>query len=221
MLDWGWIGSHLPQIAARTGQHIQLTAIALIVGFAISFAIGVAATRWRAIYVPAAIFAGVVFTIPSIALFAALVPITRLSILTAEIPLVLYTLVILLRNVVSGFDAVPNDVLEAADGMGFRRTTRLLRVELPLAVPLIIAGLRVASVSTIGLVTITAILGQTLGGLGFFIYEGMSRFFATEIYAGAIPTIALALVVDRLFVLLQRLATPWAQRVRPLEGTST
>jgi osmoprotectant transport system permease protein len=221
MLDWGWIGSHLPQIAARTGQHIQLTAIALIVGFAISFAIGVAATRWRAIYVPAAIFAGVVFTIPSIALFAALVPITRLSILTAEVPLVLYTLVILLRNVVSGFDAVPNDVLEAADGMGFRRTTRLLRVELPLAVPLIIAGLRVASVSTIGLVTITAILGQTLGGLGFFIYEGMSRFFATEIYAGAIPTIALALVVDRLFVLLQRLATPWAQRVRPLEGTST
>ena len=220
MLDWAWIGSHLPQIAARTGQHIQLTAIALAVGFAISFAIGVAATRWRTIYLPAAVFAGVVFTIPSIALFAALVPITRLSILTAEIPLVLYTLVILLRNVVAGFDAVPPDVREAADGMGFRRTTRLLRVELPLAVPLIIAGLRVASVSTIGLVTITAILGQTLGGLGFFIYEGMSRFFATEIYAGAVPTILLALVVDRLFVLAQRLATPWAQRVRPLEGTS-
>jgi osmoprotectant transport system permease protein len=220
MLDWSWIGGHLPQIAARTGQHMQLTAIALGVGFAISFAIGVAATRWRAIYVPAAIFAGVVFTIPSIALFAALVPITRLSILTAEIPLVLYTLVILLRNVVAGFDAVPAEVREAADGMGFRRSARLLRVELPLAVPLIIAGLRVASVSTIGLVTITAILGQTLGGLGFFIYEGMSRFFATEIYAGAVPTILLALVVDRLFVLAQRLATPWAQRVRPLEGTS-
>ena len=220
MLDWAWIGSHLPQIAARTGQHIQLTAIALAVGFAISFAIGVAATRWRAIYVPAAIFAGVVFTIPSIALFAALVPITRLSILTAEIPLVLYTLVILLRNVVAGFDAVPAEVREAADGMGFRRSARLLRVELPLAVPLIIAGLRVASVSTIGLVTITAILGQTLGGLGFFIYEGMSRFFATEIYAGAVPTILLALIVDRLFVLAQRLATPWAQKVRPLEGTS-
>ena len=220
MLDWAWIGSHLPQLAARTGQHIQLTAIALAVGFAISFAIGVAATRWRGIYVPAAIFAGVVFTIPSIALFAALVPITRLSILTAEIPLVLYTLVILLRNVVAGFDAVPAEVREAADAMGFRRTARLVRVELPLAVPLIIAGLRVASVSTIGLVTITAILGQTLGGLGFFIYEGMSRFFATEIYAGAIPTILLALVVDRLFVLVQRVATPWAQRVRPLEGTS-
>ena len=87
--------------------------------------------------------------------------------------------------------------------------------------PLIIAGLRVASVSTIGLVTITAILGQTLGGLGFFIYEGMNRFFATEIYAGAIPTILLALLVDRLFVVIQRLVTPWAQRVRPLEGTET
>jgi len=220
-MDWAWIGDHLPQLVSRTGQHLYLTAIALVIGFAISFAIGVAVTRWRAIYVPAAVFAGIVFTIPSIALFAALVPITRLSVLTAEVPLVLYTLVILLRNVVAGFDAVPADVREAADAMGFRRTARLVRVELPLAVPLIIAGLRVASVSTIGLVTITAILGQTLGGLGFFIYEGMNRFFATEIYAGAIPTILLALLVDRLFVVIQRLVTPWAQRVRPLEGTAT
>jgi osmoprotectant transport system permease protein len=220
-MDWVWIGDHIPQLISRTGQHLYLTVIALVVGFAISFAIGVGVTRWRAIYLPAAILAGIVFTIPSIALFAALVPITRLSVLTAEIPLVLYTLVILLRNVVAGFDAVPADVREAADAMGFRRGSRLLRVELPLAVPLIIAGLRVASVSTIGLVTITAILGQTLGGLGFFIYEGMNRFFATEIYAGAIPTILLALLVDRFFVVVQRLVTPWAQRVRPLEGTST
>src|SRR5205814_2764188 len=98
--------------------------------------------------------------------------------------------------------------------------TRLLRVELPLAVPLIIAGLRVASLSTIGLVTITAILGQTLGGLGFFIYEGMNRFFPTEIYAGAVPTILLALLADRFFVVVQALVTPWARRVRPLEGTA-
>ena len=221
MLDWGWIGDHLPQLASRAGQHLYLAAIALLVGFIISFAIGVAVTRWRAIYLPATVIAGVVFTIPSLALFAALVPITRLSVLTAEVPLVLYTLVILIRNVVAGFDAVPPDVREAADAMGFRRTTRLLRVELPLAVPLIIAGLRVASVSTIGLVTITAVLGEALGGLGFFIYEGMNRFFATEIYAGAIPTIVLALAADRFFVVLQRLVTPWAQRPRPLEGTAT
>ena len=219
-MDWGWIAGHVPAIGERTAQHLYLAAIAVSVGFLISFSIGMAATRWRAIYLPAAVLAGIVFTIPSLAMFSALVPITRLSVLTAEIPLVLYTLVILLRNVVAGFDAVPADVREAADGMGFQRGTRLLRVELPLAIPLIIAGLRVASVSTIGLVTITAVLGNSLGGLGFFIYEGMTRFFATEIYAGAIPTILLALAADRFFVWLQRRVTPWAHPPRPLEGTS-
>jgi osmoprotectant transport system permease protein len=214
MLDWAWIGDHLPQLAFRTAQHLELAAIALVVGFAISFAVAVAAVRWRGLYLPAAVVAGIVFTIPSLALFAAFVPITGLTILTAEIPLALYTLVILLRNVVAGFDAVPADVLEAADGMGFTRGRRLLRIELPLAVPLIVAGLRVASVSTIGLVSITAILGDALGGLGFFIYEGMTRFFATEIIVGAVPTIALALLADRGFLWLERAITPWARQAR-------
>jgi osmoprotectant transport system permease protein len=221
MLDWAWIADHLPALAFRTGQHLYLATLALAVGFVISFAIGVAATRWRRIYLPAAVIAGVVFTIPSLALFSAFVPITGLSVLTAEIPLVLYTLVILLRNVVAGFDSVPAEVREAADGMGFRRGARLWRVELPLAVPLIVAGLRVASVSTIGLVSITAVLGDALGGLGFFIYEGMTRFFATEIYAGALPTIALALAADRFFLWVQRRVTPWTRPPRPLEGTAT
>jgi osmoprotectant transport system permease protein len=221
MLDWGWISDHLPQLAYRTGQHLYLAALALAIGFVISFVIGVLAARWRRIYLPAAIVAGVVFTIPSLALFAAFVPITGLSVLTAEIPLVLYTLVILVRNIVAGFDAVPADVREAADGMGFRRGRRLVRVELPLAVPLIVAGLRVASVSTIGLVSITAVLGDALGGLGFFIFEGMNRFFPTEIYAGAIPVIVLALLADRFFLWLQRRITPWAQAPRPHEGTAT
>lgn len=221
MLDWGWIADHLPQLAFRTGQHLYLAALALAIGFVISFVVGVLAARWRRIYLPAAIVAGVVFTIPSLALFAAFVPITGLSVLTAEIPLVLYTLVILLRNIVAGFDAVPADVREAADGMGFRRGRRLFRVELPLAVPLIVAGLRVASVSTIGLVSITAVLGDALGGLGFFIFEGMNRFFPTEIYAGAVPVIALALLADRFFLWLQHRITPWAQAPRPHEGTAT
>jgi osmoprotectant transport system permease protein len=221
MLDWGWIADHLPQLAYRTGQHLYLAALALAIGFVISFVIGVLAARWRRIYLPSAIVAGVVFTIPSLALFAAFVPITGLTVLTAEIPLVLYTLVILVRNIVAGFDAVPADVREAADGMGFRRGRRLVRVELPLAVPLIVAGLRVASVSTIGLVSITAVLGDALGGLGFFIFEGMNRFFPTEIYAGAIPVIALALLADRFFLWLQRRITPWAQAPRPHEGTAT
>jgi osmoprotectant transport system permease protein len=221
MLDWAWIASHLPDLAYRTGQHLYLASIALVIGFLISFVVGVAATRWRPVYAPAASFAGIVYTIPSLALFSALVPILGLSIVMAEIPLVLYTLVILLRNVVAGIDAVPGEVREAADAMGFRPWARLWRIEVPLAVPLMIAGLRVASVSTIGLVTITAVLGNALGGLGYFIYDGMNRFFATEIYAGAVPTIVLALLADRFFVRLQARVTPWAQRVRPLEGTAT
>ncbi|MBI3749834.1 MAG: ABC transporter permease [Chloroflexi bacterium] len=210
MIDWGWVADHLDHVAFRTLQHLYLAAIALAIGFAVSFAFGVIAARWRPVNVVSTAIAGLVFTIPSLALFAALVPVTGLSILTAEVPLVLYTLVILLRNVVAGLQAAPPDVREAADGMGFRAAGRLWRVELPLAVPLIIAGLRVATVSTIGLVTITATLGDALGGLGFFIYEGMNRFFLTEILVGAVPTILLSLVADRAFVWLQGRATPWA-----------
>lgn len=211
MIDWGWVTDHLDKVASRGLQHLYLAAIAVSVGFAISFALGVAAARWHPVNAVGTAIAGLVFTIPSLALFAALVPITGLSIWTAEIPLVLYTQVILLRNVVAGLQAAPPEVREAADGMGFRATGRLWRVELPLAVPLMIAGLRVATVSTIGLVTITATLGDALGGLGFFIFEGMNRFFLTEILVGAIPTILLALAADRAFVFLQVLVTPWAR----------
>jgi osmoprotectant transport system permease protein len=220
MPDWTWIADHLPDLAYRTGQHLYLASVALVFGFLISFLVGIVATRWRPLYPPAAAVAGIVYTIPSLALFSALVPVLGLSVVMAEIPLVLYTLVILLRNIVGGLDAVPGDVREAADAMGFGSWGRLLQIELPLAVPLMVAGLRVASVSTIGLVTITAVLGQALGGLGYFIYDGMNRFFATEIYAGAVPTILLALVADRFFVWLEARVTPWAQRTRPFAGAA-
>ena len=152
------------------------------------------------------------YTIPSFALFAALVTITGLSILTAEIPLVLYTIILFVPNIVAGFDSVPWDVLDAADGMGFTRGQRWWRVELPLAVPLVVAGLRLASVSTIGLVTVSAILGQGFGGLGYYILDGYQRHFTTEILVGGLLSIALAVVADMAFVLLQRLLTPWAAR---------
>ena len=211
-MDWAWMADHLDELALRTLQHLLLAAIAVGVGLAISFLLAVWSVRRRSVYPPVIGIAGVLYTIPSLALFAALVPIMGLSILTAEIPLVLYTLVILFRNVVAGFDAVPPDVREAADALSYTGTSRLVRIELPLAVPLITAGLRVATVSTIGLVTITATLGDAFGGLGFFIFEGARRSFPTEIYAGAIPTILLALVLDRLFVRLQARLTPWDRR---------
>lgn len=210
MIDWGWIADHLDELAFRTLQHLYLTAIAVVVGFAISFALAVWSIRRRAIYPPIATVAGVLYTIPSLALFAALVPVTGLrSLVTAEFPLVAYTLLIFIRNIVSGLDAVPRDVLEAADGMGYTPRQRLWRVELPLALPLVIAGIRLATVSTIGLVTITGILGDSLGGLGFFIFEAYRRSFLTETLVGAVPLMVLAVVADVVLVRVQRRLTPW------------
>ncbi len=133
-------------------------------------------------------------------MFAALVAITGLTTLTAEVPLVLYTFVLLVPNIVAGFDSVPPDVLDAADGMGFSRGQRWRRVELPLAVPLIVAGLRLATVSTIGLVTVSAIIGNSFGGLGYYILDGYNRTFSTEILVGGLLSIALAVAADLGFV---------------------
>jgi osmoprotectant transport system permease protein len=219
MIDWAWAADHLDELAFRTLQHLYLTVIAVGVGFAISFVLAVWSVRRRAVYGPLLGFTGILYTIPSLALFAALVPITGLrSIVTAEVPLVAYTLLIFLRNIVAGFDAVPRDVLEAADGMGYTSRQRLWRVELPLAIPLVVAGIRLATVSTIGLVTVTGILGDSLGGLGFFIFEAYRRSFPTETLFGAVPLMVLAVVVDLLLIRVQRLLTPWAARAAARAG---
>lgn len=215
MLDWGWLGDHVPALLFRTGQHLYMTAIAVAAGLLISLAAGIFASRARVLATPFGVVAGIVYTIPSLALFSTLVltPL-GLSVITAEIPLTLYTLVILYRNVLAGLDSVAPDVREAADAMSYRGSQRLVQVELPLAVPLIVAGVRVAVVSTIGLVTVSALLGDALGGLGYFIYDGARKSppFTTEILAGAVPTILLALVLDRVFVWLQARLTPWEAR---------
>ena len=210
MIDWAWVGDHLDELAYRTLQHIYLAAIAITVGFVISFGLAVWSVRRRAVYGPITAITGVLYTIPSLALFAALVPVTGLrSIITAEAPLVAYTLLIFVRNIVTGFDNVPGDVLESADGMGYTSRRRLVRVELPLATPLVFAGLRLATVSTIGLVTITGILGDNFGGLGFFIFEGYRHSFFTETVFGAVPLMIMAIVADFALVRLQRRLTPW------------
>jgi osmoprotectant transport system permease protein len=151
----------------------------------------------------------VLYTIPSIAMFAVLIPWTGLSIWTALVPLTLYTLLILVRNIVTGLDGVPEDVRDAADGMGYKRLRRLASVELPLALPTIIAGIRIATVTTIGLVTVTAIVGQ--GGLGVFIRQGFQLDFRTPTVVGTVLSIALAVTADAILLLAQRLATPWAR----------
>jgi osmoprotectant transport system permease protein len=221
MIDWAWLADHLDELAFRTVQHLVLTAIAVGIGFLIAFGLALWSVRRRAVYGPVIGLTGVAYTIPSLAMFALFIPITGISILTAEIPLVLYTLLILVRNMVSGFDTVPRDVLEAADGMGYPRDRRLWRIELPLAIPLIVSGVRLATVSTIGLVTITGILGDRFGGLGFFIFEGIRHSFPTEILMGAIPSILLAVGIDLLLVGLERRITPWSAPERAATRPTT
>ncbi len=217
MIDWAWIVDHLDDLAGRTVQHVVLASIAVGIGFVVSLALAIVSVRRARLRNFLVGASGVIYTIPSLALFAALVPITGLSLLTAVIPLTLYTLLIFMRNTLAGFDAVAPDILEAADAMGYSGRSRLARVELPLALPLIVGGIRVASVSTIGLVTISGMLGDRFGGLGFFIFEGYRRSFPTEIWLGAVPSIALAIGVDLLLVALQRRLSPWAASL-PLPG---
>jgi osmoprotectant transport system permease protein len=205
-----WLATHLDDILFRTAQHLWLTAIAVSVGFLISFALAVVAVRRRSTYGPILAVSDLLYTIPSLAVFAALISVTGISLLTVEIPLIIYTLVIFVRNIAAGLDSVPSDVVEAANGLGYSSRSRLWRVEVPLALPLIVAGLRLATVSTIGLVTITAVLGDAYGGLGFFILEGWRRNFAFEIYVGALLSIALALAADFALARLQRVLTPWS-----------
>ncbi len=210
MIDWPWMADHLDELAFRLVQHFFLAAIAVGVGFVISLAAATWVARRRRLRGLLVGTSSVLYTIPSLALFAALVPVTGLSVLTAEIPLVLYTLLIFVRNFLAGLDSVAPEVLEAADAMGYSPRGRLVRVELPLALPLIVGGLRLASVSTIGLVTVSGILGDRFGGLGFFIFEGYRRVFATEIWFGGIPAILLAVAVDLVLLRVQRRLTPWA-----------
>ncbi|MBA2570864.1 MAG: ABC transporter permease [Chloroflexi bacterium] len=209
LIRWDWLLDHTDDIAARLVEHVWLTVIAVVVGFAISFVLALIAVRRGWTYGPITAVTGILYTIPSLALFAILVPITGLSVLTAEIALVGYTLLILIRNIVAGIQGVPADVTEAAEGMGFSTTSRLIRVELPLALPVIVAGLRIATVTTIGLVTVAALIGQ--GGLGKLIEDGLSRRFSTLYITGAVLSVVLAVLADAGFVLLQRALTPWAR----------
>ena len=209
LVRWDWVFDHLDDIWAATREHLVLTGIALGVGLLISLGLSMLALHFRKTYAPITWATGILYTIPSLALFSILVPVTGLSVLTAEIGLVSYTLLILIRNIVAGIDGVDASVKEAAVGMGYTRRRVLFEIEVPLAMPVIIAGIRIASVTTIGLVTVTALIGQ--GGLGFFILQGLRRFFTTEIMVGAVMSVVLAVVIDALLVLLERALTPWAR----------
>ena len=209
-LWWDWIGRNTDLIGSSLREHVILTLSAVGIGLVISLPLGVAASRWRRLYSPALAFTGVLFTIPSLAAFAFLIPYTGLSRTTALIPLTSYTLLILLRNVVAGLDSVPEEIKDAADGMGFSRFTRLVRIELPLALPAIMAGIRIATVTIIGLTAVAGLLA--IPSLGNLIYVGQNRPIRTAVTVGIALSVALAVIADLLLALVQRALTPWARR---------
>jgi osmoprotectant transport system permease protein len=208
-MNWDWLSRHIAVVTAALVQHIELTAIAVGVGLAIALPLGVLAQRRRLLRSAILTVFDVFYTIPSIAVFVFLIPYTGLTAVTAEVALVGYAVLILARNVMVGLDAVPKDVLDAADGMGYRPFARLIRVELPLALPTIFAGLRIATVTIIGLVTVAALIGW--GGLGQLILQGFIESFHTPLVVGMVLSIALAFVADVGLASVQRLALPWSR----------
>jgi osmoprotectant transport system permease protein len=206
---WDWVSSHWGStLRPALIDHLVLTAIAIGIGFAIAITLALVAYRYRWLETPIIGISAFFFTIPSIALFQLLVPITGITRTTVEIALVSYTLLVLFRNTVTGLREVPDDVRESAHAMGLTPRQTFLQVELPLAVPAIFAGLRVATVTVIGLATIAAyIIDQ---GLGKPIFDAIGTQFKTELLAASALAIVLALAADTVLVLVQRLLTPWA-----------
>ena len=208
--DW-FVDNFDRVFAPRLVEHIELTAIAVGIGFSISFTAALIAYTRGWFEAPFAIFAAFLYTIPSLAFFQLLVPITGLSVTSAEIALVSYTLLILFRNTLTGLREVPEDARVAARAMGLTQWQLLWRVELPLALPAVMAGIRIATVTTISLATVAAFIG--VGGLGQPIFNAIQSGFKTEFVAAGLLAVLLALAADALLVLVQRGLAPWT-RVR-------
>ncbi len=205
-----WMGKHWGDtLQPALVQHIELTLVAVGIGFAIAFLLALVGFRWRIFDAPLGGLTDLLYAIPSIALFQLLVPLTGLTVTTVEIALTSYTLFILYRNILSGLRSVPDEVLESARGMGFTRLQTFVRVELPLAAPAILAGVRIATVATISIATVAAFLIQY--GLGAPIFDAIETpdLFKTELLASGGLAILLALTADGLLAVVQRAVTPW------------
>ena len=209
---WSWVKEHWSDtLQPALVSHIELTAIAILVGTTLALGLALLAHRRRRTQQPISVVAALIYTFPSIALFQLLVPVTGLTNTTIVIPLTAYTLVILFPNFVAGLDAAPPDVLEAARGMGLTRRQVLTRIELPLALPSMIGGLRIAVVSTIAIATIAATISEKTLGHPIFYAIQLPTPFKTEIYSAGFLAIALALVCDAALILVGRAVTPWTR----------
>jgi len=207
-----FISTRQHQLMAALQQHVELTVETIVIALAISVPLAIAVRGSKRATGGLLGLSTAIYTIPSLALFGLLVPLTGLRPATVIVGLVLYSLTILIRNVLTGLENVPADVVEAARGMGMGRTRILLTVELPLALPSIFAGLRVATVSTVALATIGYLIGE--GGLGNLIAEGLTNYFKAEVLTASVLCVLLAVAFDALLVGIQYLVTPWGRTKR-------
>ena len=206
--SWSYVRDNSDAILAATRQHVTLTVQTVLIAVVVAFPLALLARRFAPLATPILGLSGVLYTIPSLAMFAFLEPFVGLNQQTVLVGLVLYALVILVRNFLVGLQGVPADVREAAHGMGYGPARMLWRVELPIAMPAMMAGVRIATVSTVALTTVGVIVGN--GGFGELIYEGFNNnFYRAEIVTGSVLCVALALLADALLAGLTRLLTPW------------
>jgi osmoprotectant transport system permease protein len=213
--DWvcgEYVTTRTDLILSAAVEHVALTVVSVALGLLLAVPLGVLAFRVARLRALVVGVSTVLYTIPSLAMFSLLLPFTGLTATTVVVGLVLYSLTILVRNVLAGLQAVPAEVVESAVGNGYGRRTLLLRVQLPLALPTLFAGLRVATDSTEALVTVGAILGH--GGLGNLIYAGLRTQFRAEVLTATVLVVALAVVADLLLLALQRAVTPWQRVLR-------
>lgn len=207
---WSWISSNGALIWHLTWETVKLGVLSSLYGLAISLPLGIVAARWRWFYPPTLTVVNVIYAIPALALFIALIPSLGLTDTNVIVALTLFSLCVILPNVVAGLRGVPAPVRQAATAMGYGPLRRLVLVELPLAVPVIIAGLRVGVVSSISLATVGQLIG--VSSLGYLFIDGLQRSFPTEIYVGIVLIIALAVACDLVLVGIRRLLTPWMAR---------
>ena len=207
---WSWIPGNGALIWQLTRENAYLGVIPALIGLVLSLPLGIIAARWRWFYPPVLTVVNILYAVPSLALFIALIPAFGLTDTTVIIALTVFSLCVILPNVVSGLRAVPAAVTQAATAMGYGPLRRLVTVELPLAVPVILAGLRVGVVASISLASVGQLIG--VSSLGYLFIDGLQRSFPTEIYVGLFLVIVLALVCDLILVGVKRALTPWAPR---------
>ena len=208
-MNWDWLDRNWDTVLRALGEHAQITFAALGLGIAIAFPLGLSAFRWRGAYGPILVVTESLYTIPSLALFVLLINLVGLGRAPVVIGLTVYSLIILVRNLVEGLRGVAPEISGAAAAMGYGQLHRLLSVELPLAAPALVAGLRAAAVSTISLVSVGALIGT--GGLGGFFIHGFQVDNPIEVWTGIVATVLFALAVDAVIVAAGRLLTPWTR----------